>query len=143
MQACDLRTVHRQGRTEAKVTDSQTEKETSSTKNVKLSKANTQEDRTNNQAAKQGHTNAHILSFSRSYSHSCSLSFSFSFSFLLLFGNERDGRHAIEQRHMQVAFPPARCQQLHWQYYDFSVISGHARSSACVCSFRFNITPGP
>ena len=139
MQACDLRTVHRQGRTEAKVTDSQTEKETSSTKNVKLSKANTQEDRTNNQAAKQGHTNAHILSFSRSYSHS----FSFSFSFLLLFGNERDGRHAIEQRHMQVAFPPARCQQLHWQYYDFSVISGHARSSACVCSFRFNITPGP
>ena len=139
MQACDLRTVHRQGRTEAKVTDSQTEKETSSTKNVKLSTANTQEDRTNNQAAKQGHTNAHILSFSRSYSHS----FSFSFSFLLLFGNERDGRHAIEQRHMQVAFPPARCQQLHWQYYDFSVISGHARSSAFVCSFRFNITPGP
>ena len=67
MQACDLRTVHRQGRTEAKVTDSQTEKETSSTKNVKLSTANTQEDRTNNQAAKQGHTNAHILSFSRSY----------------------------------------------------------------------------
>ena len=139
MQACDLQTVHRQGRTEAKVTDSQTEKETSSTKNVKLSKENTQEDRTNNQAAKQGHTNAHILSFSRSYSHS----FSFSLSFLLLFGNERDGRHAIEQRHMQVAFPPARCQQLHWQYYDFSVISGHARSSACVCSFRCNITPGP
>ena len=143
MQACDLRTVHRQGRTEAKVTDSQTEKETSSTKNVKLSKANTQEDRTNNQAAKQGHTNAHILSFSRSY-------FTLVLSLILIlifisrsFWQERDRRHAIEQRHMQVAFPLARCQQLHWQYCDFSVISGHARSSACVCSFRFNIKPGP